>query len=45
MSIVFYVKTHSDINWNGDLSMLKDYVIGTTLGWSYGEAFDQIKSA
>jgi len=42
--IVFYVKTHSDINWNGDLSILKDYVIGTTLGWSYGEAFDQIKS-
>jgi polar amino acid transport system substrate-binding protein len=43
--IVFYVKNDSTLIWNGDFLSLKGHVIGTTIGWSYGHAFDQVKNS
>jgi polar amino acid transport system substrate-binding protein len=43
--IVFYVKKNSTFTWNGDFLSLKGHVIGTTIGWSYGNTFDQVKDS
>jgi len=41
--IVFYRKINRHLTWNGDFSTLQNYAIGTTFGWSYGDAFDKAK--
>ncbi len=43
--IVFYAKSDRTLVWNGDFSSLQGKVIGTTLGWSYGTTFDQMKES
>ncbi len=36
----FYVRKDSTITFDGNFNKLKDYIIGTRIGFSYGGAFD-----
>ncbi len=38
--LVFFVKKDSNIKFNGDLTLLSDYKIGTIIGYSYADDFD-----
>jgi polar amino acid transport system substrate-binding protein len=38
--VLLYVRTDSNITWNGDLSSLKGKRVGVIRGWYYGPKFD-----
>ena len=43
-TMVFYVKSDSDITWNGNFSSVSSRRIGVVLGWSYGDDFGSARA-